>query len=498
MHNAGAYHCTVYFASIFRCMAGEKQGYINADELMRQVTFEQAVAFYGVKLPEIHRVGNEIRTRCFLNCGQGCETGDRALAIQAEHPAKIWRSHQYGCGKGGNLISMCDFLKPGPHSNGKPRGERFKAIIADLLAMTRGESPQASPATNEQSPSEPAPSPKRESRINVPLAQSNNERARGLVALDEKFVVGVAQMNPKAASYFRSRPFLTPEACKKWRMGYLPRDTGGDHAGGTMRGKIVYPMLSENGDVLTWFGRDPEYEAKHQVWAAGDKQEREPEKFHFVKGFHRGNELFGQHRFQAEEVGDKLKGIGLIVVEGPNDVIALDALGVPAVGLCSNTITAEQAKKTKYLADAIAGGVVTLMLDCDAEGEGGAKLALVEIAKKCAVRLAWSSDMHNGAFKGRQPESLGREEWEKILRVSNGRRGRGVISAARRSARGAPASRPIPGVGRGNVRDRTRWALLAEHASPRTLPDKDRRVTSRRACASAGARGRSLASVVPS
>ena len=29
-----------------------------------------------------------------------------------------------------------------------------------------------------------------------------------------------------------------------------------------MRGKIVYPMLVEDGEVLTWFGRDPEYEGK--------------------------------------------------------------------------------------------------------------------------------------------------------------------------------------------------------------------------------------------
>jgi hypothetical protein len=280
--------------------------------------------------------------------------------------------------------------------------------------MTRGEASQASPLPERQSSSEPASPPKRESRTNVPLAQSHNERARGLVNLDEKFVVDVAKMNPKAASYFRSRPFLTPEACKKWRMGYLPRDTGGDHAGGTMRGKIVYPMLSESGDVLTWFGRDPEYEAKHQMWLAGDKQEREPEKFHFVKGFHRGCELFGQHQFLEEGISERIKGIGLLVVEGPNDVIALDTLNIPAVGLCSNTITDEQVEKVIRLADSVAGGVVTLMLDCDAEGESGAKLALVEIAQRCPVRVAWSSSMHNGAFKGRQPESLSREEWEQI------------------------------------------------------------------------------------
>lgn len=39
-------------------------------------------------------------------------------------------------------------------------------------------------------------------------------------------------MPPAASVYFRRRPFLTPEVCPKWRMSYLPRDTGGDHVGG--------------------------------------------------------------------------------------------------------------------------------------------------------------------------------------------------------------------------------------------------------------------------
>jgi hypothetical protein len=407
-------------------MAGEKPGFVNVDELMQQVTFEQAAAYYGVPLPEIHRVGNEIRVRCFLACGRADETGDRALAIQAEHPAKIWRCHQYGCGKGGNLVSLCDLMKPGPHSEGKPRGDRFKAIIADLLAMTRGDAPQPRPSPDRQPSEEPATPKKPQERANVPLAHSDNERARALVNLDAKFIVDVAQMSPRASSYFRSRPFLSPEVCKRWRMGYLPRDTGGDHAGGTMRGKIVYPMLSETGEVLTWFGRDPEFEAKHQAWIAGGKQDREPEKFHFVKGFHRGLELFGQDRLHQEGAREKLAGLGIVVVEGPNDVIALDVLGVPAVGLCSNTVTGEQVEKISQLAHAIGGGVATLMLDCDSEGENGARLALVEIAQRCAVRLAWSSAMHGGAFKGRQPESLSRENWELIRLVIAGLQGPGV------------------------------------------------------------------------
>lgn len=107
----------------------------------------------------------------------------------------------------------------------------------------------------------------------------------------------------------------------------------------------------------------------------------------------------------------------MIVVEGPNDVIALDALGVPTVALCSNTITREQAEKTARLAIELAGGIVTLMLDCDAEGEKGVQQVLPLLAELVPVRLAWSSRMYGGRFKGRQPESLRPEEWHAIAAV---------------------------------------------------------------------------------
>ena len=173
-------------------------------------------------------------------------------------------------------------------------------------------------------------------------------------------------MSPKAASYFRHRPFLTPERCRQWRVGYLPRDTGGDHAGGTMRGKIVYPMLSEDGEVLTWFGRDPEYEGKHHEWIVGGKQGKEPEKYHFVKGFERGLELFGQHRLREEDCRKRVAGMGLVVVQGPNDVIALDALGVPAVGLCATTITRSRWRRSRGSPRRVAAG-----RDGDARLHGG-------------------------------------------------------------------------------------------------------------------------------
>ncbi len=388
-----------------------KKPFVNVDELMPQVNLEQASSFYGYVLPELIRVGSETRTACFLNCGKSKETGDRALAIQTDEPLKTWFCHQYGCGKNGNLVSLCDMMKPGPVSGGRPRGERFKEIAADLVAMVSGAAKQVL-APGQVVPPKPVAPPK---KMNVILKESDNERARGLVNLDEKFVTDIAAMSPKASAYFRRRAYLTPEVCRKWRMGFLARDTGGeDRSGGTMRGKVTYCYRDEKGEPLTWFGRDPEFEEKHQSWDASDKSDREPEKFHFVKGFHRGLELFGREHLTEAHKHEKLKRLGLILVEGSNDVIRLDTLGVPALGLCSNTITRDQAALAAKIAREQTGGIVTVFLDCDTEGENGMKQCLGYLAQLCPVRLAWTSKMFAGKFKGRQPESLQPEDWSEI------------------------------------------------------------------------------------
>ena len=391
-------------------MGGASSSFVNIDALMREVSVEQVVTYFGVPTEEIHRIGNEIRMRCVLNCGRTEETGDRAIAIQADHPAKLWRCFHAGCGRGGNLVSLVDYLLPGEHSNGRPRGARFKQAIAALLAAREGKSggeapvlqPAAAPAVVE---------PREKRRGNLPLSASENERARGLVALDGKFVVDPAQMSPKAASYFRHRPFLTPEVCRKWRMGYLPRDAGGDRSGGTMRGRIVYPMLSEDGEVLTWFGRDPEYEGKAHEWIVGGREGKEPEKYHFVKDFRRGLELFGQHRLADAEVRSKAARVGIAVTAGPNDVIALDALGIPTLGLCAKAVTPEQAQRLDGCLRETRAPALVVLLDCDEEGDQAAREILVALAEHCPVRLAWSPTMHGGRFKGRAAASLTPEEW---------------------------------------------------------------------------------------
>lgn len=391
-------------------MPSEKSPYINVDELMPQVSLSQVANHYGMTLPELKRVGQETRTACFLNCGKTSETGDRALAIQEGHPARQWHCHQYECHRSGNLVSLMDLIKPGESMNGRPRGQRFKAIAQDLKDMTSGRTTEESDFTTAATAAALAPEPVG----NLRLKDSPNERARLLTSLDAKFVIDPAKMPPKAASYFRRRPFLSPEVCQSFRVGYLPRDTQEDKSGGTLRGQIVYPYLDSEGEVLCWFGRDPQFEDKHAVWLMGDKQSKEPEKFHFVKGFQRGLELWGQERLKNEENQAVLHELGLIVVEGPNDVINLETLGVVSVALCSNIVTEAQAKEIARLAREHGNGIIHLMLDNDEPGDNGMRRSLPLLAQEAPVRLLWNREGGQRQFLDRQPESITQEEWQLI------------------------------------------------------------------------------------
>ena len=393
-------------------MPAEKAPFVRVDDLLPRIALEQLAGFYGVELPEMTRIGAEVRSRCFLRCGRTCETGERALAVQADEPTKKWKCFQSGCGKSGNLVSIADLLKPGANAGGKPRGDRFKAIAADLVAISEGLVRGVD-----------VPAPKKETKpelvINVPLKEASNERARALVHLDEKFVLDVARMPPKAASFFRTRPHLTPEVCKAHRLGYFPRDAGEDKSGGTMRGRIVFPFLSDTGELLTWFGLDSEFTEKHTEWEKSDKKEREPTRYHFVKGFHWGIELWGQHLVADPAARPRLEAFGLSLVPEPADAIFLAQNGLPAVALVQPTLTREQAAKAARLARGHAGGKVTIFLNCDEAGEALMKQCLGFLAQECFVRLAWTGRTHGGKFQGRAVASLRDDEWT-ILTATEG------------------------------------------------------------------------------
>lgn len=97
-------------------------------------------------------------------------------------------------------------------------------------------------------------------------------------------------------------------------------------------------------------------------------------------GFHRGLELFGQHRLAEPEVRKAIQRLGLLLItEGPNGVMRMDGLGVPAFAACRNHLTREQAAKVARWCQEL-NVIAGVMFDCDAEGDAGAKQAVVELA----------------------------------------------------------------------------------------------------------------------
>jgi len=208
----------------------------------------------------------------------------------------------------------------------------------------------------------------------------------------------------------------------KWRVGFLPQDGGGDKRGWSLRSHLLYPILSEEGQTLAFIGRDPQFEAKEQEFHRLRPEERAKEKkankYRFPVDFHRGLELFGQHAIRLQEPGyrEAIAQQGIVVVEGFNDVIGLDNLGLPAVAIMSNKITEQQVDKVERWAKQLASGKVTLLFDADDAGEGAKEALWLFAQRGLDVKLGWSQVMHDSKFQGRQPEQLTGDEWESVIR----------------------------------------------------------------------------------
>lgn len=174
--------------------------------------------------------------------------------------------------------------------------------------------------------------------------------------------------------------------------------------------------------MLAWVARDPQFESKEQAFSELSPEQRSkekrPAKHRFPVDFHRGIELFGQQSGRLSEPGYReiVAECGVIVVEGFNDVIGLDALGIPAVGIMSNKITEGQVAKVERWSRLLASGKVTILIDADGAGDEGAKEAAWQFLQRgLDVRLGWSQEMHAGVFKGRQPEGIRPDEWERLI-----------------------------------------------------------------------------------
>lgn len=393
----------------------DQKQYRSVDDVQAQTTLEEAAAKCNVVV-EVHGTGRQVRLDCPFSC-EGDHAGKRELSVDTGNPQKVFACHAYQCQVRGNLLALMHGWLTGTRpTGGRLKGEEFKRVRGVLL----GDSP--TPAASTGAPVETATSDQKTSAPrNVPLAQSENEKARELVTVDEKFVRDVAHMPPAAATYIRRHPCLSPAMMEKWRVGVLPQDGGNDKRAWTLRGQVLYPILSEDGKLLAWVARDPQFESKDQAFNAlppeQRSKEKKPYKHKFPVDFHRGQEFFGQHASRLNEPGyrDIIGRCGVIVVEGFNDVIGLDTIGVPAVAIMGNKITEHQLAKIERFARSLSAGRVTILFDADAAGDDGAKEAQWLLSQRnLDVRLGWTRGMHAGRFCERQPESITADEWEAI------------------------------------------------------------------------------------
>lgn len=400
-------------------MGSRNPAYLSdVDSLIERTSAEQVLAHFGKNPPD--RTSGEFRMPCVFN--ESCaDSSYGTLTVNLSDVAK--RIYCHSCGTRGNLLTLIHGLQMHrPPAGGRLRGDEFRQAV-ETLRTIHGQSP-SSPGTSPASPPPAIAATATEPeapQANVPLKDSDNERARELTVLHTLGTVDPGEMPPPAARYFRERPYLTPELCEKWKVAYLPQS-----AKGTLRGRIVYGIESEKGEVLAWVGRDTDYDAKRQKWIKSDRKDPEPMKHRFPtqKLFRKGLELYGQQASRLREPGyrEAIARTGILVVEGMNDVIRLDVLSQPAVGVMSNRMTDEQLRKVVAWAKQLADGKVTLMFDNDEHGTDGAKDTLWKLHQIDGItpHLAWSNEMFGGAFAGRQPESISLEEWtelqERLLR----------------------------------------------------------------------------------
>ena len=286
----------------------------------------------------------------------------------------------------------------------------FKAAAARLREIAGAATePSQPPVSAEPATVTKAVAPVESPPVNAPLRRHEKAGARALEDLYQDLITDPAEMSPQAAAYVRSRPWLTEELCCKWGAGYLPKN-----GRSLFRGWFVYTQRNERGEVISYSGRDVQFDEKWRKWIAASRpDDRKPNKHRYVSGYHRGVELFGQMsaRLQEPPIRQSLDELGLVVVEGANDVLRLDALGVGAVGRCSNRATPEQIAKIERFAKQAAGNRVVLLPDCDQPGEDGFRDLLWELNERgLDVRLGWSRTMHAGRFAGKQPEDLTNEE----------------------------------------------------------------------------------------
>jgi hypothetical protein len=393
-------------------MSGLNRAWLkDVDRLIASTPLDAVLAKFGQPLPE--KSTGEHRMACPFN--ESCADSEYGqLTVNLNDPARLVFCHS--CRVRGNLLTLLHGLEyHRPPEGGRLRGDEFKAAVATLRVIANGDvASSASDFESTKRHTAAAVPDVEPAEANVPLKRHPKETARKLEDLYADLVSDPAEMPPNAAKYFRERPWLTPEVCSEWGLGYLPKN-----GRSLLRGWLVYTQRNQRNNVISYSGRDPNYEDKYRDWiTAGRAPDKQPNKHRYVSGYQRGLELYGQQavRLEQDRIRQSLARLGLIVVEGANDVIRLDTLDAAAVGLCSNRATDEQIAKIVRFAREAAESRVLLLPDCDRQGEEGFRELLWQLNEvRLSVRLGWSSSMFGGEFAGRQPEQISDDDWHRTL-----------------------------------------------------------------------------------
>ena len=372
----------------------------GVDELVEQTPLDLVLSHYG--LPPTGG-GNEYRMKCVFN--EACSDSQYGnLSVKLDAAKRIYT---HCCGVKGNLLTLLHGLETHqPPTGGRLRGQEFKEAVVKLKEINGVvESPSQSQTSHGQTgmgqePSSPGrkrlPSvrgnqdqehqetPQKEKtsfNVNVPMRRHEKDAARSLANLNKDLVTDLSQMSPEAAAYLRKREaWFSEDLMRKWGVGWIP----GNGRSLFRKHYIVYTHRNTRGDVVSYSGRDVNFETKWEKWIrAGKPEGKKPNKHRYVSGFHRGAELYGGHASRLEEphVKESLEKNGLVVVEGMNDVIRLDELGVCAVGVCSNKATEQQIEMISRFARVVANNRVMLFPDTDREGTSGFKDLLWNLSK---------------------------------------------------------------------------------------------------------------------
>ena len=391
-------------------MARQKPGYINdVDELIERASVDQVLLHYGKPVPE--KASGEHRMPCVFD--ESCSESQYGnLTVRLDDAAR--RIYCHSCGVRGNLLTLIHGLEhKKPPTGGRLRGEEFKDAVNKLQEIngqrTNIGSDDIPPERKTSAPDSTTPR-----ATNVPMIRHEKEAARVLADLHTELIVDVGEMSPDAATYVRKRSWMTPELLREWGVGWIP----GNGRSLFRKTYLAYTHRNERGEVISYSGRDLNFESKWQKWLRdGKPEEKKPNKHRYVSGYHKGLELYGGQAKRLEEpyVSESLKRRGVVVVEGMNEVLRMETLGVAAVGLGSNKATQTQLESLVRFARQAGDNRIVLLPDCDKEGEAGFRELLWKLAElQVDVRLGCSSQMFGGKFSGRQPEEFTDEEWSEI------------------------------------------------------------------------------------